>query len=213
MKKATLVATAMVGFTLLGLGQPVLATVIDGEGTADVEIKGTVGKLDNTNPEEIIPEGTDEWVNVTLDTATAFHTTTASQHKMIDSADYQIANNSGRGVQITLSDIEGEPVLVDVLTINGMVNGNTPNPPIAVDLVTNSLPANLTQEAWMVLGNKDGKLNISSDTAGTYGKTASFNYSGSTIANLPAGIKDEATEETYKLTLKFTSINEDGTIG
>lgn len=212
MKKATLVASTMVGMSLLGLGQPVLATVIDGEGSADVEIKGTVGKLDNTNPEEIIPEDTDEWVNVTLDTATAFHTTTASLHKLIDSAEYSIANNSGRGVQITLGEIAAEPVLVDFLTIDGKVKGNTPVVPTPVDLVANNLKMALSQDAWMVLGNKEGKLNINSDAIGTYGKTATFNYSGSTISDLPEGIKDRATAENYKLTLKFTSVNADGAI-
>lgn len=60
MKKTTLlVAGTMIGISILSLSQPVLATVIDGENSANVEINGTIGKLDNIDPEEKIPEGSD----------------------------------------------------------------------------------------------------------------------------------------------------------
>ncbi|WP_314064051.1 hypothetical protein [uncultured Vagococcus sp.] len=213
MKKTTV--AIMTGISMITMAQPALAATIDGEGSADVEINGTIGKLDNTDPGEIIPEGTDEWINVVVDTATAFHTTTASGHKSIESADYQIENKSGRGVQVSLGAIQGEPKLVNVLSINGTVNGNTAIAPTPRDLVVNNSLTDLSNSgAWMTLGNKEGRLNIATDEANAFGNTATFNYTGETIADLPTDINEATTAENYTLTLKFKSIQADGvTVG
>lgn len=213
MKKTTL--AMMTGITILSMAQPALAATIDGEGSADVLINGTIGKLDNTDPDEVIPEGSDEWINVVVDTATAFHTTTASEHKSIESAEYNIENKSGRGVQVSLGAIQGEPTLVNVLTINGRVNGNTNIAPTATDLVANNSLTDLSGVGpWMTLGNKEGRLDIANDEANAFGNTATFNYTGQTVETLPDDINEATTAENYTLTLKFESIQADGeTVG
>lgn len=212
MKKTNFLLTAMMlGLSVSGLTQLASAQTIDGENSADVIINGTIGKLDNTNPDTAIPEGADEWINVTVDTATAFHTTTASAHKNIESADYSIVNNSGRGVAVTLNKMIGTPTYVDTLTINAKGNGLVAAP-VATNLVDGNALVDLTSSpVWMRLANKDGRLNIDTDAASAYANSAKFNYTGTTVANLPADVDQKTTAEDYTLTLKFTSIQKDGT--
>lgn len=212
MKKTNFLLTAMMlGLSISGLTQVTFAQTIDGENSADVIINGSIGKLDNTAPDTNIPEGSDEWINVTVDTATAFHTTTASAHKNIESADYSIQNNSGRGVAVTLNKMDGAPIYVDTLTINAKGNGLVETPD-ATNLVENNALVNLTSSpVWMKLANKDGRLNIDTDEASTYANAAKFNYTGTTIASLPTEVNEDAATEKYTLTLKFTSIQKDGT--
>lgn len=215
MKKTTLFLTTTM---ILGLGATALATpgnaaTVDGENSADVIINGTIGKLDNTDPEVDIPEGSDEWINVTVDTATAFHTTTASAHQSIESADYSIVNNSGRAVAVTLNNITGTPaapVYVDRLTINAK-GDNLIAAPTATNLVDNNAFASLASSpVWMRLANNEGRFNIENDAANAYGNSATFFYTGETVADLPANVNETTTAENYTLTLKFTSIQKDG---
>ncbi|MEI5994560.1 hypothetical protein [Candidatus Enterococcus mansonii] len=212
MKKTNfLIATMMLGLSISGVAQNVSAQTIDGENSADVIINGTIGKLDNTDPDATIPEGSDEWINVTVDTATAFHTTTASAHKNIESADYSIVNNSGRGVAVTLNKMDGTPKYVDTLTIKAKGNGLVATP-AATNLIENNGIVDLTSSpVWMRLANKDGRLNIDTDAASAYANEAKFNYTGKTVASLPADVNETAAAENYTLTLKFTSIQKDGT--
>ena len=212
MKKTNFLLTAMMlGISVSGLTQFASAETIDGENSADVIINGTIGKLDNTDPDTNIPEGSDEWINVTVDTATAFHTTTASTHKNIASADYSIVNNSGRGVAVTLNKMNGTPKYVDTLTINAK-GTNLVATPAATNLVESNALVDLTNApVWMRLANKDGRLNIDTDAASAYANSAKFNYTGTTVASLPADVAQNTTAENYTLTLKFTSIQKDGT--
>lgn len=211
MKKTNFLLTAMMlGLSVSGLTQLASAETIDGENSADVIINGTIGKLDNTDPDTNIPEGSDEWINVTVDTTTAFHTTTASAHKNIESADYSITNNSGRGVAVTLNKMVGTPKYVDTLTINAKGSGLVAAP-TATNLVESNALSDLTSApVWMRLANKDGRLNIDTDTASAYANTAKFYYTGTTVADLPANVEQNTTAENYTLTLKFTSIQKDG---
>ena len=212
MKTTNYLLTAMIlGLSVSGLTQLASAETIDGENSADVIINGTIGKLDNTDPNTNIPEGSDEWINVTVDTATAFHTTTASAHKNIESADYSIVNNSGRGVAVTLNKMDGTPKYVDTLTINAKGDGLVAAP-VATNLVDNNALADLTSApVWMRLANKDGRLNIATDAASAHANSAKFYYTGTTVADLPANVEQATTAENYTLTLKFTSIQKDGT--
>lgn len=212
MKKTNLLLTAMMlGLSVSGVAQVASADTIDGENSADVIINGTIGKLDNTDATTNIPEGSDEWINVTVDTATAFHTTTASAHKNIQSADYSIVNNSGRGVAVTLSNMTGTPTYVDTLTINAKGAGLVTTPAATNLVETNALVDLTSAPVWMTLANKDGRLAIDTDAASAYANSAKFNFSGTTVASLPSDINQNAATEDYTLTLKFTSIQKDGT--
>lgn len=211
MKKINfLLAATILGTSFAGVTQA-SAETIDGQHSADVEINGTIGKLDNTDPGVDIPEGSDEWINVTVDTATAFHTTTASKHKNIESADYSIVNNSGRAVAVTLNKMAGTPTYVDTLTINAKGNNLITNP-AATKLVADNKLTDLTNAPiWMRLANKDGRFNIDTDAVNAYAHAAKFNYTGTTINSLPANVSEAPTAENYTLTLKFESIQKDGT--
>lgn len=215
MKKTNiLLTTMMLGLSVSGLTQVASAQQnIDGKNSADVIINGTIGKLDNTDPDALIPEGFDEWINVTVDVATAFHTTTASGHKNIESADYDIVNNSGRGVEVTLNKIAAEtaPKYVDTLTINAKEDGLFTKPK-ATNLVESNALVDLTNSpVWMTLANKDGRLNVDTDAAAAYANATTFNYTGTTVADLPTDVDKKSTPENYTLTLKFTSLQKDGT--
>lgn len=212
MKKTNfLLTTMMLGLSVSGLTKIALADDINGNNSAEITINGSIGKLDNTNPDTNIPEGSDEWINVTVDTVTAFHTTTASAHKNIESADYNIVNNSGRGVAVTLNKMEGTPKYVDTLAIEAKGN-DLVEAPKKTNLVANNALVDLTSSAvWMRLANKDGRLNIEDDAASAYANSAKFFYTGTTTASLPTNVNETAAKEDYKLTLKFTSIQKDGT--
>ncbi|OJG97073.1 hypothetical protein RV18_GL001222 [Enterococcus termitis] len=212
MKRTKLVlSAAMLSLSVAGLTHFASAQTIDGENSADVIINGTIGKLDNTDPDTNIPEGSDEWINVTVDTATAFHTTTASAHKNIESADYSIVNNSGRGVAVTLNKMTGTPTYVDTLKIKAKGTGLFATP-TEKDLIKDNAVVDLTSSpVWLTLANKDGRLNIDTDEAAAYANEAKFTYVGTTVADLPTDVNQTAANEDYTLTLKFASIQKDGT--
>lgn len=209
MKTTTKLATAM---TLLGIGVAGLSTVakaetFDGINTGEIQINGTIGKMDNTNPDTDLPEGSDDWINITVDTATAFHTTIASAHTEIESATYNIQNNSGRGVAVYLSSLAGTPNYVTKLTINPTAASTAlVSAPKAVDLVAEKAVSAMPATPWLLLANNEGRLNLASDSANAYGSGANFHYTG-TVAGAPT----QAEAENYTLTLKFASIQADGT--
>lgn len=206
-----LVAAAMV----LGMGSTGVsaaastanAETFDGINTGDIEINGTIGKMDNTDPNTNLPEGSDDWINITIDTATAFHTTIASGHTEIESADYSIQNNSGRGVAVYLSSLAGTPNYVTQLTVNpAAASAALVSTPAAVNLVDGGAIASMPATPWLMLANNKGRLNLASDAADAYGSEATFHYTG-TVKNAPS----VAESENYTLTLKFASVQADGT--
>ncbi|MBL1229733.1 hypothetical protein IW492_10870 [Enterococcus sp. BWB1-3] len=206
-----LVAAAMVlgtGFAgVSAAGSTANAETFDGINTGDIEINGTIGKMDNTDPETDLPEGSDDWINITVDTATAFHTTIASDHTEIESADYSIQNNSGRGVAVYLSSLTGTPNYVTQLTVNPAAASTAlVSTPAAVNLIDGGAVASMPAMPWLTLANNEGRLNLVSDAADTYGSEATFHYTG-TVENAPA----VAESENYTLTLKFASVQADGT--
>lgn len=108
-----LVGTALVGLITVGLSGQVLAAenydtkdVVKSE-SAEMEVRGTLGVMDNTNPGEDIPEGSIDWINVTIPTAVIFN---AREDQTIDSPDYKIKNNSGRGVEVMVNSYEIQSV-------------------------------------------------------------------------------------------------------
>lgn len=73
MMKKVLVSMLFSG-SFVGFVAPAMVQAEDviGVDQADIQINGTIG-LDNTDPEEAIEESHDNWINVTLDTATIFY--------------------------------------------------------------------------------------------------------------------------------------------
>lgn len=73
---------------------------VNGASEANITVNGTIG-VDNTNPEANINEGSDAWINVTLDTATVFYN--VAGQTTIESPTYNIENKSGRPVNVSVT--------------------------------------------------------------------------------------------------------------
>ncbi|MEE1499604.1 MAG: hypothetical protein U0K17_06510, partial [Enterococcus hirae] len=99
MMKKVLVSMLFSG-SFVGFVAPAMVQAEDviGVDQADIQINGTIG-LDNTDPEEAIEESHDNWINVTLDTATIFYN--VSGRNDIESPTYTIENKSGRPVDVS----------------------------------------------------------------------------------------------------------------
>lgn len=130
MMNKKLVGTALVGLMTVGFAAQVSAAqTIDGrEGDTEgkINVTGNLGEIDNTDPGEVIPDGDDKWINVTLPTAVVFGTTDKTN---ITSVDYVMTNNSGRPVDVSvkeykLKDGEGIPALQE-LNLVKKVDGKT----------------------------------------------------------------------------------------
>lgn len=117
MKKTIKVGTTvLLSSVILGLNAPGLVsadqTINNGSGEnmtdeAKITTKGVLGEADNTDPGEVIPEGSDKWINVTLPTEVVFSSDENDEHKSITSPDnYKITNNSGRPVRVSLFSFE-----------------------------------------------------------------------------------------------------------
>lgn len=178
-------------------------TINDGSNTGDVTINGTLG-ADNKDPDAKIPEGSDSWINVTLDTATIFYNTSSST--TIESPKYTIKNNSGRPVKVTPTSIT-QTNSVDIssikdLTVNFKRDDSSQNS--SAKLVSEGSVA-VTQATTLTLANKVGQL-LSTDTAATDTSTvdnasATFSYGGSVSSALSTSITP-----TFTMTLTFAPI-------
>lgn len=90
-----LVSTAVfAGVQAVSADQDVVANT-----DADIAVAGTLG-ADNTKPGATIPEGDKDWINVTLPTDAIFYNKTSDI--AIKSPTYNLTNNSGRPVKISL---------------------------------------------------------------------------------------------------------------
>jgi hypothetical protein len=113
MMNKKLVGTALVGLMTVGFAAQVSAAtqVIDGnegQNSAEVPVKGNLGAIDNTDPGAEHPEGDDKWINVTLPTATIFYaeTTPGDAPEKLSSPNYEIQNNSGRPVKVSITNYD-----------------------------------------------------------------------------------------------------------
>ena len=200
MKKAVKLSAALLAGTMvIGAGTPVFAAEGDGTQTiiggnqASIETKGQLGEIDNTNPGEIIPEGSDKWINVTLPTAVVFNTNAKDATIVESPTNYKVTNNSGRGVRVTLTEFvpkgDGHNAALKVLN---MKVGST-----EVPLIENS----------KVNGTINTKL---ADLDAVKGKTTSFTYG---FTGTSTGSKDQKIKVAYDMKLKFESIGTNGQVG
>lgn len=92
--------------SLLCMAIPVNAEVLNGEAEQKIEVKGTLGE-DNTDSEAEINEGSEDWINVTVPTATIFYSVGTAENSTIKSPNYEIINHSGRPVNIYYGGLVG----------------------------------------------------------------------------------------------------------
>ncbi|MHC5228739.1 hypothetical protein ACYSNW_10715 [Enterococcus sp. LJL99] len=170
---------------------------ISGADTADIEVNGTLG-ADNTDPGATIPEGSDDWINVTVPTKTIFYNTVGST--TIKAPTYTITNNSGRPVAITTEAFAaraGNPAtLPNDFALNLSVGGSTTVPLIeagAVSSVTGSSVANLAN-------SKGQTASTDPEVTDPTTNSTTFTYTGTATAT-------EQLKVNYDLTLKFDAIS------
>ena len=196
----SLVATTLIAASLIADKTFADQTV---QGTsATVAVNGTLG-ADNTNPDSKIPEGDDNWINVTVPTSTIFYNT--PKDPTVKSPTYKIVNNSGRPVDVSATaftaDSENDAPSSFSLTLQTV--GTTTN--IATTATTNLVNAgavNTSLNAKLItLANKEGKMTSTvAATAATAGDNAStFTYGGSSTATAMTQLK-------YNLGLTFKSV-------
>ncbi|WP_206856050.1 hypothetical protein [Candidatus Enterococcus mangumiae] len=198
MKKKLLSSLLVVGTSLGALAPAtILATDVIGEPTADITINGSLG-LDNTDPEEEIEEGNTNWINVTLDTATIFYNLSGTT--TIDSPTYNIENNSGRPVKVSIQSFTQTDTsnisVIDSLNFVSSLGGSA---------ITQSLINSGNVEAFgspvelFTLANSEG--NLTEDGSGTDSKSTTFKYEGTV-----SGTSIARTNPAFTLTLQLDAV-------
>ncbi|TFJ48476.1 hypothetical protein CKN80_00670 [Carnobacterium divergens] len=194
--KKNVVAPIVLAGMVLGTGQAVFAeeqaptgyeTINNAEGDqydpatgVEIPVKGTLGKLDNTDPEENIPEGDDRWLKVTIPTSVAFNTNPEKENKEIMAYNYTVKNLSGRPINVNLSKFSGsEEAAITKLSL-------TPKTGDAIDVVTNGV---VKENVNQLLGKLEANV-------GAY----EFTYKGTVD---PEKLTGESTKVSYNMNLKF----------
>lgn len=193
--KKKVIAGLLLSSCVLGVAMPAFAETkpVDGEGTTDIQVNGTLG-VDNTKPDAEIPEGEEGWINVTVPTTTVFYNTTTV--KAIKSPTYEIVNNSGRPVDVSISTFTpGANTGMDLSSLDLSVTiGSTDTPVVSGgDVVDFSTTPGLLAE----LANSEGHRE--KGDAGSKASTATFRYTGT--ANATTQVQPK-----YTMTLKFDAV-------
>lgn len=167
-----------------------------GQNSVEIEVNGTLG-ADNKDPNATIPEGDDNWINVTVPTKTIFYNTAADSE--IKSPDYKITNNSGRPVSVSLEKFENDATntsltLPSSYSLNLQVEGKQPIQNIA----TSDTSTDFTTATHLIdLANKDGRMSATGNVnAGS--NEATFKYTGTATATTQV-------QPSYTMTLKFVA--------
>lgn len=197
-----LIKTSVIVATILGAGlfaDTAFADQTVQGGTATIEVNGTLG-ADNTNPDSTIPEGDDNWINVTVPTSTIFYNT--PKNSAIQSPSYSITNNSGRPVSVSTDGLttganNSEPSDFD-LTLNTVGTSTNPATTGTINLINKGSIQQSLNTTLINLANKDGKL-TSNGAANAGDNSATFTYGGSSATTNMTTLK-------YNLGFTFKSI-------
>lgn len=162
----------------------------------DIPVNGTLGKMDNTNPDENLPEGDDRWLNVTIPTSVMFNTNPAKENKEIEAATYTIKNSSGRPIKVDLAKFSGSEVpAITKLSLK-------PTTGTAIDVVTGG---KVTDKVDQLLVNK-----LAAKT-GNYAFTYTGTVDPTLIKETPAKADEATTQKvSYTMNLKFEVLDKDG---
>lgn len=188
--------------TVFGIGLIANKTFADQtiQGTsATVEVNGTLG-ADNTNPDSKIPEGDNNWINVTVPTSTIFYNTPTVS--TVKSPQYSIINNSGRPVNVSTTSFTADGANVAPSDFNLILKFVGTETNAATNATTNLVTAGAVNSSLssqlITLANKDGKL-TSTGTATAGDNKATFTYGGSSSTTTMIQLK-------YNLGLTFKSV-------
>lgn len=193
-----LVGTALVGLMTVGFAGQVSANqTIDGangQTEGKVKVTGNLGAMDNTDPGEVLPDGDDKWINVSLPTAVVFG---SSDKETIISPNYTITNNSGRPVKVDVQKYEIKDG-TGIEALQKLELGKVNNPEEKIILAENG--------ASLITGAGDSKeLDDSIASKGTL----TFGFSGLVDAsNLPEEGKQATINSELVFKFKSVKINE-----
>lgn len=193
----SLVATTLIAASLMA-DKTFADQTVQGS-SATVAVNGTLG-ADNTNPDSKIPEGDDNWINVTVPTSTIFYNT--PKDPTVKSPTYKIVNNSGRPVDVlaTAFTADSTNVAPSSFSLTLQTVGTTTN--IATTATTNLVNAGAVNTSLdnklITLANKDGKM-TSAGTATAGDNASTFTYGGSSDTKTMTQLK-------YNLGLTFKSV-------
>lgn len=175
---------------------------ISGETTAEIQVNGTLG-ADNTDPDANIPEGDNNWINVTVPTKTIFYNTVANH--AISAPSYTIRNNSGRPVTVTANGFSSEgtnPTLPNDFNLKLAVTGTASNTATtaSTNLITNGTVVSSLNSTLITLANVNNQLQASDTPATPVNNKATFTYTGSATTTTQINVN-------YTLNLKFDAVS------
>lgn len=197
MKKV--IASLFVASACLGGILPTVAQAenVNGESEANITVNGTIG-TDNTDPEANINEGSDTWINVTLDTATVFYN--IAGQTTIESPTYNIENMSGRPVDVSVTAFSHDGIadIADITELNlvsMLANGTASK---ETELINGGSIPTIPETKILSLANKDGNFTENgTDPTDPDAKKATFGYTGEVSETATA------STPTFTLTLQF----------
>ena len=193
----SLVATTLIAASLIA-DKTFADQTVQGS-SATVAVNGTLG-ADNTNPDSKIPEGDDNWINVTVPTSTIFYNT--PKDATVKSPTYNIVNNSGRPVDVSATAFTADSANVapNDFSLTLQTVGTASN--IATTAMTKLVDAGAVTTSLNVklitLANKEGKM-TSAGTATAGDNESTFTYGGSSTTTTMTQLK-------YNLGLTFKSV-------
>lgn len=117
--KLLIAAVTIMGGTLIYIPQAIASQTIEGESNAQIHVEGTIGEFDSTNPGPN-PEDKDKWINVKLPTTAIFYSKDSDKTELT-SPEYEIINNSARGVTVNVARIDNP---LDIELIDSLNIGN-----------------------------------------------------------------------------------------
>ena len=143
---------------------------------ADIQVNGSLG-VDRERMEEI-NESSEDWLNVTVDTATIFYN--VNGQKKIQSPTYNITNNSSRPVDVSITNFvqtNNESIAdISALTLT------SPTATTDETLISNGTLINFGSPIHLfTLANKERKL--TTDGLTNYPSATTFGYGGTLTSN------------------------------
>lgn len=166
--------------------------------TGDIIVNGNFN-VDNTDPEAEIPEGDQNWVNVTVPSVTNFWNQAGTLD--ITSNDYTITNNSGRSVKVEAVGFNqtGGDAMPGNSTLQLDSKRNDGASTSTTDLIgTNGSALGTLNNSLGWLANSEGKLSAGDAAPNANKQTFTYQYTG-TLSEAFKGI-----DPVYNLTLRFT---------
>lgn len=182
---------------LLGGGSIALADQTVSEGnTGTITVNGTLG-ADNRSRKATITEGDNDWINVTLPTATIFYS--LQKTTAIKSPNYTITNNSGRRLSVSLESfthVDGSDGFDKIDRLGLKLPDKT------ISLISQEAgEATLTTEKSELAVLEAGADLDKGDATVPAGATFSYSYEGATKEALTV-----QSQPNFSLTLKFVAL-------